>query len=406
MQKEELQSRIILTPFVKSFIGNAREGSLHDPDPVKRAHAWTSWCLDSLEEFSGFARDRKYVCIVLPGRFYDKKFSNTGENSIPVRPHLEIPEYILSKPDPQFSDRLAQAGNALEFPWWVKSEATAVKRAIFSGARGDISSLVNALNSHRLSLVDAVVAANVTAGQSWHIVEEKLVTSPEEILSPATDTFTTAEISAFFPAAASLGLTIVYEEKLADDSKEWAVRRIGVWQMRCTSKRGPATLGVITPRLTRSSLFADPLFNPQDESPAALLVRALLLRRLIVKFIQGTLSGPLVPNPATPGPGGPYLQAKAARSGAKLPEASVASAVHFLQTFPEASNAWIALTRWAGSAYILTVDKDGFISAHTNALRYMRRAEPPDRQDINVILPLAFDTERARVVRATFSKPA
>ena len=34
----------------------------------------------------------------------------------------------------------------------------------------------------------------------------------------------------------------------------------------------------------------------------------------------------------------------------------------------------------------------------------LRRAEDPDRDDINVLLPIAWDS-RSRVVRVTFSRP-
>jgi hypothetical protein len=51
------------------------------------------------------------------------------------------------------------------------------------------------------------------------------------------------------------------------------------------------------------------------------------------------------------------------------------------------------------------VAKEGFLAAHRNALRFMRRAETPERDDVNVLLPLAWD-DRSRVVRVTFSRPS
>lgn len=392
----DLKAKILPTPFVASFVGRAREGQLHDADPARRSAAWARWAINALEEFKGLS-DREYVGLVLPGRFHDM-----GRNAVAVRPHLEIPRRILERPDTEFPDRLAQAGNALEFPWWVVSEVTAVRRVIFNGPRASVSPLLDAVNAHRASLCAAVEDLNVVAGRNWALVEEKLVADPSALLPFAVEDFSTEEIASFFPPATALGLKVVYDSQLRDTNKEWAVRRLGAWQILVGQT---AALGVVTPRLTRNSLFVDPQFLPASESPASLLVRGLVLRRLLAGLLDLVPAPSLVPDPGTPGPGGPHLRAIVARPGAKLPEASMEAAVHFLQTFPDAEQAWAAVQRWAGETYLLTVAKDGFLAAHRNALRFMRRAETPEREDVNLLLPLAWD-DRSRVVRVTFSRPA
>ena len=399
VSSRDLQARILPTPFVSSFVGRAREADRHDTDPARRASAWARWAIDSLEEFRGLS-DREYVGLVLPGRFHD-----VGKNSPQIRPHLEIPRRILDAADEEFPDRLSQAGNALEFPWWVISEVTALRRVIFNGPRNPIAPLLAHLHAHRAALVAAVEEMNTELGRVWHIVEERLVAGPAELLPYAVGDFSTEEISAFFPPAAALGLRIVYDPQLRESNGDWAVRRIGAWQMVFTGPEGPAALGVVTPRLTRNSLFIDELFAAYSEGSGSLLVRALLLRRMLSGLLSSDRGDVLAPDPTDPGPGGPYLRAVVARPGAKLPEASIEAAVHFLQSFPEAEQAWAALQRWAGNAYLLTVSKDGFVAAHRNALRFVRRAETPDRDDVNLLLPLAWD-DKSRVVRVTFSRPA
>lgn len=399
MGQRETAAKLLPTPFVSSFVGSAREGSMHDSDPAKRAGAWATWLINSLEEFKGLS-DREYVGIVLPGRFHD-----INKNSIPVRPHLEIPERVLRTPDPDFPSKIAQAGNSLEFPWWILSEVTAVRRAIFSGPKGDINPLLRILNSHRKSLITSLVETNTTVGRLWHLVEEKLVTSPKELLSYASSNFTSSEVAKFVPAAKDLNVSIVYDEVLAKTNAEWAVRRIGVWQIKAETSAGPLALGVVTPRLTRNSLFVDPLFLPAAESSAALLVRCLLLQRILTGFLKGVSFPVLKPDPVEPGVGGPYIRAVIAKPGAKLPEASIEAAVRFMQTYPDGEQAWQALNKWAGVSYLLTVSHDGYISAHTNAQRHLRRAEEPTRADINIVMPLAWDS-KSRVVRITFVRPA
>jgi hypothetical protein len=99
------------------------------------------------------------------------------------------------------------------------------------------------------------------------------------------------------------------------------------------------------------------------------------------------------------------LRTVVAQPGKKLPEASMAAAVHFLQTYPVAEEAWELLERAAAkSSVLLTITRDGFIAAHKNALRYLRRAEEVERDDVNVVLPLGWD-DKSRVVRYTFSLP-
>lgn len=395
----ELQAKILPSPFVSSFVGRAREGGLHDPDPQRRAAAWARWAIDALEEFKGLS-EREYIGLVLPGRFHD-----LGRNAVPVRPHLEIPRRVFTQPDNEFPDRLSHCGNALHFPWWVIPEVTALRRAIFNTPDGSVLPLIDAINAHRGALLAALEEINTTVGQSWQTVEEKLVAAPHTLLDVVTGDFSTEEIATFFPPATGLQMRVVFDSQLRDTSKEWAVRRLGVWQVRTGSGSSEAALGVVTPRLTRNSLFADPLFTGPEEATASLFVRCLLLRRLLRTVLSAEHDTSLVPDPLILGTGGPHLRAIVARPGAKLPEASIEAAVHFLQTYPDAENGWSVLQRWAGDTYLLTVAKEGFIAAHRNALRYMRRAETPERDDVNVLLPLAWD-DKSRVLRVTFSRPA
>jgi len=379
-------------------VGRAREGSRHDADPARRAAAWARWAIDALEEFKGLS-DREYVGLVLPGRFHD-----VGRNAVPVRPHLEIPRRVLQHADAEFPDRLANCGNALEFPWWVMSEVTALRRAVFNTSTVPVGPLLEAVYAHRTALLAAVDEMNAALGQGWQTVEEKLVAAPSSLLDVVTGDFGVEEVSSFFPPAERLGIRVTFDAQLRETSKEWAVRRLGVWQVRSGHGDAEGFLGVVTPRLTRNSLFVDPLFLPASEAPASLLVRGLLLRRVLRAVLAEAPSTRLIPDPSVPGTGGPHLRAVVARPGSKLPEASIEAAVHFLQTFPDAENGWSALQRWAGETYLLTVAREGFLAAHRNALRYLRRAETPERDDVNVLLPLAWD-DKSRVVRVTFSRP-
>lgn len=397
MLDRDLTAQLLPTAFVSSFVGRARPGlELTDADPQRRAAAWGRWAIESFAEFRGI-QDRAYVALVLPGRYHDPK--GTGPQ---VRPHLEVPEWMFERADPQFPDRLAQMGNGLLFPWWLMTEVVAVRRALFNGPRGDIGDLLHALDERRVGLVDAVRNLSCTASASWDVFEQLLLASDDGLVADATGNFTTDEIAALFPPAGKLGLSVTFDEKLLERNGIKAARRVGVWRIHIKDRGG---LGVVTPRLTANSLFADPLFRPENESAAALLVRALILSRLVRHHLDAAVPAAVPAAPSVNPSGGPFLRAVPARVGARLPEASMASAVNWLQTYTSAREAWEVLSRWAaGGGYLLTVIKDGFEASYANAQKFLRRAEDPEREDINVILPLAWDTD-GKVVRVTFSRP-
>lgn len=397
----DLMARLLTTPFVSSFVGRARAGDLHDADHGRRAAAWAQWTVESLTEMVGLY-DRSYAALVLPGRFYDPK--GTGPK---VRPHLEVSHRVLERSDPEFPDRLALAGNGLLFEWWVFSEVKAARRALFVTRYGTLTDAVETLVPRRPGLVDAVNHLNAVASPRWQTIEKLLVSEPDGLSDEATRDFTTAEVAEFFPAAAELELEVAYDEKLRETNGVWASRRIGVWQIRGVNTDGKRfSFGVITPRLTTGSLFRDPQFRPETEGVGALLVRGLLLRRLVNRHLVPGSDATRVgdPSPDPNAAGRPFLRAVVARVGAKIPEASTEAAVHFLHTYPDADDAWRALRTWASPSYLLTVTEDGFKASHANAYRFIRRAEDPERDDINVILPLAWD-DRSRVVRVSFSRP-
>jgi hypothetical protein len=308
---------------------------------------------------------------------------------------------VLHRADPEFPDRLAQLGNGLRFPWWITSEVTAAKRALCPLAIGSIQEAVDVVNDRRGALAETVRMLLDQAATRWAVVEDLLADSPEALAEDATADFDEAEVVDFIPSAAGLSLRIRYDAKLREQAGSNAARRVGIWTVSGVNSDGERfAFGVITPRLTANSQFRDSLFTPANESPAALLVRGLILRRLIRRHLGGSN----VSVSATPTRSERRLRKVPARPGHKLPEASMEAAVRFLRTYPDADQAWVALSSWAESSRVLmTVSEEGFKEAHRKAARFVRRAEDPERDDVNVLLPLTWD-DQSRVVRVTFSR--
>lgn len=394
MQDREAAARLLTTPFFGSWIGKARPGEKTSSDPQTRTAAWAHWAVENAVEMTG-STGRSYPALLLPGRFYDPK--GIGPK---LRPHLEIPSRVLKREDPSFPARLALMGNALLFNFWLPGEVTAARRALF-GQGADPSEVFDLLWSAWKELRATVSRLLDRVGPSWHVVEELMVTSDPALTEAATGDFGRDEVEGFFPSAAGFSLEVRFDRRLREESGVWAARRVGVWQVSGSSGTGRFSFGVLTPRLTANSMFRDELFLPERESPASLLVRGLVLSRVGSAVLDHD-AGVTVPAPESGKRPGYFLRAVPARVGAALPEASLSAAVKYLQAYPDAEEAWKALEDWATrTGSLLTVTRDGYLAAHRRARRFVSRAEDPEREDIDVILPLAWD-RKSRVVRVTF----
>lgn len=399
---------LLTSPFVTSWIADARSGDLHDRDYEARRAAWAAWAVESLVWVKG---SREYPALVLPGSFYDPK----GKVQVHARPHLEIPRSTFQAGDPAFCDRLALCGNGLEFPWWLYWEVVAAKRAIFFTPRGSIDELKRLLVSRSADLVRGLEMVTNAVRPQWQRIEELLALHSEDLVEAACGDFSAEEVDEFLPGAAELDLTIRFEEKLRERNAQWVARRVGVWQICGRGPDGPFALGVLTPRLTANSTLTDQLFAPAAEGLGAVLVRNLVLRRIarahldvqpqVLTYKIG-IPVPQVPtSDDTPRPAGTraFIRRVTAKPGAKTPEASVEAAVAFIQTFPDPKDAWKMLTDWAGNNHLLTVSWHTFETAFRTAQLAVKRGEDPDRDDINLVLPMAWD-DQGRVVRLTFHR--
>ncbi|MCP4793957.1 MAG: hypothetical protein GY882_11605 [Actinomycetia bacterium] len=389
-------SDLIRTPFVSSFIGDAREADRHVGDRDLRICGWAAWAISSLQQMSGY-QSRSYPALVLDGAFYDPK--GTGPT---VTPHLEVPEWRLALPGGDFPARLALAGNGLDFPYWVKDEVLAVRRGLFNNPQADVRDAADMLFSNRAQLERALADLLDHVAPSWESVERLVVAAEDDFCETVCADFSSDEVAAYFPAGAGMRLSVSFDSRLAERNGRWASRRVGVWQVSGVDAEGERfSFGVITPRLTANSQYRDPLFNARGDSPATLLVRGLLLARICDRHLSGTavtvddVDGTVDP--------GPHFHTVAARPGAKLPEASQESAINFLQVFPGADDAWSHMLAFAErTEMLLTITPEGFSQAHRRALRFLRRGEALERDDVNVLMPLGW--RHSKVLRVTYSR--
>lgn len=406
--RPEARSRLMRSSWVRSWIGQARPGDVTDPDPQRRSAAWANWAGSALVEVSN--GKRTYPALRLPGDFYDPRGDGPR-----THPHLEVPAKVFRSTDDEFPTRLAQAGCGLHFSFWLYSEVTAVRRALFNTEPGPIGEFTELLDERRGALRDGLSVLSRYAAPNWGEIASKIIADPDGLAPDACDDFSAEEVASWLPAAAEFGIEVRFDVKLLERNGAWASRRVGVWQIRGTTVGGDEfSFGVVTPRLTANSLFSDPLFAAEHEAPAAALVRSLVLRRIIDRHLGGGRLvrhriGDPVPEVRTesdrPRSVG-HLQAVVSQPGQKNAEASLSAAMGFLAAYPDPDAAWDALCRWADRGFILTVTPHGFRAAHRNASRARRRAEEPSREDIDLLLPLAWDNREghAQVVRVTWNR--
>ena len=390
MGANRIHDAVLVSPWTASWLARARPGDLYDPSFARRTGAWAQWAAERLEVVSGLS-ERRYPALVLPGVFFQSSPASR------VRPHIEIPRRVLDGADPGFPTRLAAAGNGLLFPSWLPEEVIAIKRALFGGGASDPSDIVALLAAARGPLTSRLSSLSATLARQWSTIEAALVSDPGPVSAKITAGFTGDEVSSVLPSLAGYTTRITFDTRLAEAAGPRAARRVGVWVLSASDGTDETRTAAVTPRLTRSSLFTDPLFLPPTEAPAALLVRVLLLSRLL------ELPHTSVGLPAAPARGFRLMPAAA---GKALPEASEEAAAVFVQTFDNAAAAWTALTTWAASRperLVLTVSQAGFEASYATVARAVRRAVPPSRDDINVILPVGWSGGK-RVVRVTFSR--
>lgn len=374
------QSQLVQTPWAGSWIATVRPGALDDLRLDRRAGAWAAWALDHVTEMT--SRGRRYLAVTLDGEFYDPQGRLAG-----VRPHLEIPQWLLGYRDETFPLRLALAGNGLGSSWWVPAEVFALRRALMTrdGALDDDAR--RRLETSAAEIRHAVYGQLDALADHFDTISDLLAQQPATLSDLLAQPADSGELAGFWTGAS--GWTAAVEPKLAEKEGRWLARRATTWLIG----DGNWTQPVLLPRLTRRSFVTDPLWAPSGESPLALLVRGVVANRLLGAVGQGGAT-------VTPARRG-HLRAQPARDGSSLPRASIEAATGFLAAFDTPEDAFTALSGWAQKqGGTLSVEPAAFRAAWLRARRHIDRAEDPARADVDTVLPLVWDGKR--LVRASW----
>lgn len=372
----ERRAELFSSPFVASFAAQARPGDRSGP---QAAAAWASWFLRSLVEV-GVAR-RQYVAVTLDGRLY-----HNGELRGPA--HLELPDWLWSRSEPQFPQRLAAAGQTLQFPSFLYDEVISIRRAMLTLPTS--VSLPARLESETDRLRKALTT--LTGRVAPLLPRLDLVSAPGPVSDVLRRQIVGDELARLLPAAS--GWHAKLDSRLVERSGHHLARRVHVW----TLAGEDGTLPVVTPRLTVNSLTRDPLLSPDRETPAAALLRLVVLTRL-AELLEVDPSGVMPPEPPADG----FLRTVPARTGHRTPEAGATASAAFCIRYPDPHAAYEQLQRLIGTRFVATIDRERFTAAHQRIIRHVQRAEDPARNDVDTVLPLLI-TSDGEVARVTFAR--
>jgi hypothetical protein len=389
-------SEFASSAFISSWMGQARDTDVFSAVHQERSAGWARWVIKNLDQFHGKG-ERKYLAIRLPGRFY------TPGNSFDAGdPHLEISSSLIKDPDPLFPQRVAQAGNALIFPSWIPGEVVAVKRAVLGGPRGNVQPFLDTVNAHRKEILDCYASLTLAAEKHWLKIYAAIADNPATISESLSSGFSSVYLANIFPDLRELNVSMVGDSQLIDRSGERFCRRVGVWTFQNSESSSLFSLGAVTPRLTRSSLFTDPLFTPSSESSVALLARCLVLSKVIETI--GEKPEALVPHTYRES-SEMYLKIVPAQRGQESPVASFRSARLFIKSYPHAADAWTVLQQWASSRGALSVSETDFLSSYSRVSAQLMQGRNPQRVDVDALLPLLWDKQNkvGRVTAVTAS---
>lgn len=399
----------MVTPFVQSWLPAARSGvSLYDPEYKMRRSAWAHWGVTQLVQLLG-VNQRQYTALQLPGKFYSKSGFEPSS-----APHIELSKSLMGTVNANFADRLALAGNTLLSPWWIVPEALAVRKVLLASCESDISEIIQILDRDRVKIVRAATSLIQTVKPLWYQIQTLITVNPGTATGIITSPITSEEVAEYIPAFASFNTQITFDQKLKDSAGSLACRRIGVWRLQGVDPKSAKefSIGVITPRLTINSQFNDPDYLPEAESTLALVVRSIVIRRLAVlhlglsksELATVSLPEPVVIKHQEKAGTAPHLRASVAQPGFKLPQASILAVTNFLQHYKSSDKAWEAIVAWAQeTSSTPTVSQDQFRVSYLAATLSISRAEQPERDDVDTILPICWDA-KSRVIRLTYSK--
>lgn len=372
---------ILKYPKLDSFITNSHIG---------RVKGTAKYLLDNL--IVTFGNEREYLAVKLAGKFFS--YNNIDSK---ISPHIELPGKFLNNDGLWFIEKLAAVGNGINSSVFTINEVTALKRALFTeGDNSKNNIFLLELDSYRNNLIIEYEKISEKCKKQWVAIELYLNNNSKKVSEVIKDNYS-KEIKAIMPSL-SLDLIINYEEKSANKNLETLIKKLGIF--RVYNKEG-VNLAVITPRLTRNSIFNDKVFNIYNESTLAILLRLLILNKIFSLIFKDSNYNKITKDYAYYRKKG-HFRAIPAVVNKPLPEPSNKACCNLLASFEDGNDAYNAILLWAGKKYKLTISKKDYLESFNNASYEQKRLGLISQGDINNILPILWG-ESKDIYRLTYA---
>jgi hypothetical protein len=368
--------------FFKNILASSVNTDIFTGDPQKRKQAYAGYIIKNL--ILTYGAEREYVAIKLPGKFFSK-----GVDTHNLTPHIEIPERFLDSSGADFLIKISNMGNGIHFNFLTTNEVTAIKRSLFINSNhGKNNEFLAELSTYRESLISNYKDLLALAERQWVAIELFLNEEGKETSDLVRDGFEPLLVK-ILPWASKYQLEIKFDSKLSDISGESLGKRIGIYSV---ANKKDINLAAVTPRLTKNSLFKDKLFNADQESTLAILVRTLVLTSIVNKIFKDTKTKTITRDELYYRSNG-HLRAIPAKAGAPLPEPSKRACINLTAAFREGETAYAEIKKWCGSEYTLTIKEAEFKESYKKILYEIHRLGELDQRDVNIVLPIIWGSD-------------
>lgn len=373
-------------------LANGGDKSLYGEE---RLGSWASFILANTRNYSGID-NRVYPALELPGSFY---FKESGFDKI-VKPHIELSKIIKNFSARAFVQVFSNMGNALLTPSWLINETKAVRKEINSSKIPNTDILVELIRERRKSLLKFYMDNSVNVKANFNTLNSILYDNPQNASNVFCGDATPQELAKFIPSAPALSLNVKFSDSMKEKFPTNTVFRLGVWRVSFRFEGEPFQYPVVTPRLTKNSLFIDPLYDISNEPDPALLIRCLILDRALKVLDISTdseVTKDFSKNESF------YLRSIPCRENQKKPTPSDSALTSFLNNSETAEQAWTEIQNFISGKFQIAVSFGEFEDAYKATKIEIARLGDIKESWKDILLPLLWSKDG--ISRLTYVKP-
>lgn len=360
--------------FVKDLYLNGIKGNIFSGSKFERLQSWSFWGRSNIVLYN--SNERSYTGLKLPGSFYN------ANDKITLKPHIELSSRILSDYS-NSSVLISHMGNQLVNKYWVYSEIKAIRNSINSLSDNISLEKIDEFYNFYNDIMTKSIKIKNNLKPIWDQVTDLIMSCEyEDTLNILSDFNLKKNQSGF-----SFDLSIKFNKKLLESDKEYALRRVGIWNVFFD---GINSLTVLTPRLTSNSQI---YYDEKNDSIISVYINYLLLNRIF--SILSKKGFDLNYKLEKKG----YISKKPAKFGKTIPKATVDTLYNFITDFDH-DEAWDMILKVIGEKESLLSDEKIYKNNYNIIKNKVSKLENITQEEVNILLPLIINSngEMFRVI--------